>query len=88
MSGLLSQQRKPVRCSLHIKLSVGLLTGAAGVAADLKLKDLNLYLHPEQQVALNRILQILNLLHHTTSDLYNTESYSDSGARVSAFLSL
>ena len=55
------------------------LTGAVGEATALKLKDLNLYLHSVQQVTLNQILQILNLLHHSTSNLYTAESYSDSG---------
>ena len=54
------------------------LTGAVDEATDLKLMDLNLYLHSVQQFTLNQILQILNLLHHSTSDWYISESYSDS----------
>ena len=54
------------RCSLDLSC-VGLLTRAAGEATDLKLKNLNLYLHSVQPVALNQILQILNLHLHTTS---------------------
>ena len=77
-----------VRSSLHFELSVRLLTGAAGEATDLKLKNLNLYLRSVQQVALNQILLILNLLLHSSSNLYMAESYSDSRARASAFLSL
>jgi hypothetical protein len=72
----------------HAWLPARLLTGAAGEATDLKLKNLNLYLHFVQQVALNQILQILNLLLHSTSNLYIAESYSDYEARVFVLLSL
>ena len=58
----------PIPFSIWILLSLSHCFKGDAEATNLKLKNLNLYLHSVQQVALNQILQILNLHLHTTSN--------------------